>query len=199
MTRKILWHKWLDPLAQIYYNHSGEEDEGDDRFIASRDSFNKEDEPHYNPGFPNHPIGPTIVGPHGVIPLHESTLPGKLYNFWTGHTNFDLDEIAINKIANVPGVETLDIFTRYRFRLGIGKAFKQENVKEIIEKTICQSGEKVSGINAIKANLKKKYKCWAIYVMPDGHCEYVVGANKEEVKEKGEGYEKLARQIEVSW
>lgn len=66
-----------------------------------------------------------IMTPLGVIPMNEHTDPFIQFNFWTGHTTFGITHGLLREIAEVPGVEVVDIAscTRYRFRVGIGKAF----------------------------------------------------------------------------
>jgi hypothetical protein len=64
----------------------------------------------------------------GIIPYSENTASNKIFNFWTGHTNFNLSAKICDIIENTEGVETLDIFTRYRFRVSIGKAFIDSDI-----------------------------------------------------------------------
>ena len=64
----------------------------------------------------------------GIIPINESTTSGKVFNFWVGHTNFNISKPIAEVIENAEGVETLDIFTRYRFRISVGKAFDDSTV-----------------------------------------------------------------------
>ena len=70
----------------------------------------------------------------GIIPYNEYTASSKIFNFWTGHTNFNIIDSVAYSIETTEGVETLDIFTRYRFRIGIGKAFEDREVMRSIEK-----------------------------------------------------------------
>jgi hypothetical protein len=53
-----------------------------------------------------------------------------------GHTNFDISKKIAQMIERTDGVETLDIFTRYRFRVSIGKAFDDSETMRNINKTI---------------------------------------------------------------
>jgi hypothetical protein len=53
-----------------------------------------------------------------------------------GHTNFDISKKIAQIIERTDGVETLDIFTRYRFRVSIGKAFDDSETMRNINKTI---------------------------------------------------------------
>ena len=74
-----------------------------------------------------------IATPMGIIPMNEYTCSSKIFNFWTGHANFDLTEEVADIIETSPGVESLNIFTRYRFRIGIGKAFKDAEIMKLIQ------------------------------------------------------------------
>ena len=54
-----------------------------------------------------------------------------------GHTNFNISTITANIIESSEGVETLDIFTRYRFRISVGKAFSDSKILREISSRIC--------------------------------------------------------------
>jgi len=77
-----------------------------------------------------------VATPMGIIPMTEYTMPSKIFNFWVGHTNFPVTEGVKNIIEKADGVETLDIFTKYRFKLSIGKMFTSADVKTGIEKKL---------------------------------------------------------------
>lgn len=79
---------------------------------------------------------PMIITPFGFVPYTENTATGKIFNFWVGHTNFNITKAISKIIEESPGVETLDVFTRYRFRIGIGKAFKDSSVMHSINTQI---------------------------------------------------------------
>jgi hypothetical protein len=64
----------------------------------------------------------------GLIPYNEYTAPSKLFNFWIGHTNFDITPTIIEILEKANGIEILDIFSRYRFRIAIGKCFNDADV-----------------------------------------------------------------------
>ena len=72
----------------------------------------------------------------GMIPYTDNTASSKIFNFWVGHTNFDLTPVIVKKIELIEGVETLDVFTRYRFRVGIGKLFDSAFVMSSIAENI---------------------------------------------------------------
>lgn len=201
--RTILWHRWLDPLAALAHSHDDEdEDEFSAEAQASADSFLEDDDEHYDTPT-NGPIGPCIVGPQGIIPLHESNLPGKLYCMWLGHTNFDLTGPVTQAIAKVEGVEILDIFTRYRFRVAVGKAFASRTVQKAIEAAVClPSVSKATAegrFSPLRKLLSKNYKHWAIYVMKNNKVESVGGESIDAVKQKGARFAGDAVEVVSSW
>lgn len=187
--RKIIWVKWVDPLAPLVQTS---QDEEDIEQTSAKDSFrDQDDEPM------KIDTGPTLVGPVGIVPLHENNLPSRLFNFWMGHTNFDITQNVVDAIIQVPGVETLDIFTRYRFRIAFGKAF---NANAVMKEIDCLFKEQVKNdkLELIKRTLQKKYRHWAIYQFPDGRTETVGADTIEEVKELVKPFEDSAY-ITTSW
>lgn len=124
MNPQIKWEKWIDPfgkddneskwnnydLNDDKYNDSDMEDE----IIKSQKQIK------------------VIASPMGLIPYNEYTAPGNIFNFWIGHTNFNITSAVAELIKHTDGVEILDVFTRYRFRIGIGKCFDDSQVKKII-------------------------------------------------------------------
>jgi hypothetical protein len=77
-----------------------------------------------------------IMTPMGIIPYTENTASNKIFNFWVGHTNFNLNLHVCRLIEDAEGVETLDVFTRYRFRIGVGKLFDDKSVMRDINETV---------------------------------------------------------------
>lgn len=77
-----------------------------------------------------------IITPMGIVPYDEYNSASKIFNFWIGHTNFNISKPVSQIIENIEGVETLDIFTRYRFRIGIAKLFKPSEVMSSITNSI---------------------------------------------------------------
>lgn len=139
----IIWEKWKDPF--------GLEDESIEELLDSYSDYNEEKEDDQNPydeeeeednGFeylanslPKVKI-PMILTPFGIIPYTENTAAGKIFNFWVGHTNFNITTKIASLIEETPGIETLDVFTRYRFRIAIGKAFMNRKVMHDINNTL---------------------------------------------------------------
>ncbi len=129
----IVWEKWVDPYSQTVEDPiPTDEDEQDleDEYL--------EDEEEVEEYGTVDKLGKfrAIATPMGIIPINESTASGKIFNFWVGHTNFDITNALALIIEETPGVETLDIFTRYRFRIGIGKAFHDSKVMRDINSRV---------------------------------------------------------------
>lgn len=183
--KKILWLKWSDPLAHMIDKAKEMEDSYEE---AARNSFLDENENfHKFNEDVRGSMGPSIIGPHGIIPLQECNLPGRLFNFWMGHTNFDITGDVLNKLSMIPGVETVDVITRYRFRLGIGKVFDANEVKKAIEEKFCGKPVRTNTMpkfDKLKYILKNKYPFWAIVILKNGSVQSIGGTKKEEVMEK---------------
>ncbi len=139
----IVWEKWSDPFGQEmddakwtdYDNQISNnfvdpmEDEYDEEEI-------EEDEQQIIEP-PSMPKGIRVIAsPMGLIPYNELTAPCKIFNFWVGHTNFNISPKVAKIIEESDGVEILDIFTRYRFRIAIGKCFTDADTMKNISDRI---------------------------------------------------------------
>jgi hypothetical protein len=131
--KKIIWEKWRDPF--IGYDEN-EINVDDDNFFEDGDFSEETNDDQENLVKRSDPVR-VIATPMGIIPYNEYTASSKIFNFWTGHTNFTIVDSIAYLIETTDGVETLDIFTRYRFRIGIGKAFQDRQVMQSIEKKLC--------------------------------------------------------------
>jgi hypothetical protein len=133
----IMWEKWRDPFGEKDDNDIDEEPYSnfynDDEEDDEKDNINEFDTVLNNFGKKQIKV---IATPMGIIPVNENTASGKLFNFWIGHTNFDITRKISETIEQINGVECLDIFTRYRFRVAIGKAFYDSEVKKNIQDTV---------------------------------------------------------------
>jgi len=107
---KLCWCKWKDP-----YNIT-DDDEYDNKGL--KDGI-YEDEYDNNISQPMK----AIITPMGILPIPEYATPQKVFNMWMAHTNFNITADVLKAVENTDGVETVDIFTRYRMRVGIGKMF----------------------------------------------------------------------------
>ena len=127
--KSIAWEKWRDPFLGYdeneidvdnvnFLDDEEVEEESVDKIKKIGDSIK------------------VIATPMGLIPYNEYTASSKIFNFWMGHTNFAISKNIAHIIENTDGVETLDVFTRYRFRIGIGKVFEAREVMRLIEERV---------------------------------------------------------------
>lgn len=98
----IVWEKWVDPFLDTQQEEPEYIEEEEVNFEQTEQK---------------------IIQP--VIPFISM---GEIFNFWVGHTNFDITESIAKILEQTEGVESLDIITRYRFRIGIGKIFTDRDV-----------------------------------------------------------------------
>ena len=124
INNKIVWEKWVDPYfqdaeseAQWSNYQEREDDEESEEMQPTEKMF-------------------VISSPMGIIQYNEYSAPSKIFNFWVGHANFDITEKIAKIIEQSRGVEILDVFTRYRFRIAIGKGFQDRDVMNVINNSI---------------------------------------------------------------
>lgn len=130
-TTLIVWEKWADPFGE-------DTDETKWRDYNNDMSDLSELKDEYNTSEGQNIIKRTskpikvIASPLGLIPYNEHTASSKIFNFWLGHTNFDITQKIKDMLEKSEGVEILDIFTRYRFRVAIGKCFSDSETMKLI-------------------------------------------------------------------
>ena len=132
----IVWEKWIDPFDPENLrleNHVHEHDSLEDETI---DHSEEEDMLSLANGQMK-----VLVTPIGLLPMDILSNSEK-FNFWIGHTNFDITSGVANVIEKSNGVEILDIITRYRFRIGIGKIFTDRDVMKEINDNVYEHIEK---------------------------------------------------------
>jgi hypothetical protein len=135
----IIWQKWVDPfgedemieVAPVYEDEEEFLEEGDSSISEKVESILKDE--LFNKKTKNIKVMST---PMGIIPITENTASGKIFNFWVGHTNFNITKKVASLIEDTEGVECLDIYTRYRFRVAIGKAFDDSKVMRHINNNV---------------------------------------------------------------
>lgn len=129
----IKWEKWVDPFGGDIDEAKWTDYNSDIVDIAEFEN-DTDDHPKL-PQSSNTPIK-VIASPLGLIPYNEHTASGKIFNFWLGHTNFNISSKIKDLIEECDGVEILDIFTRYRFRIAIGKCFNDSETMSLINDKI---------------------------------------------------------------
>lgn len=124
----IIWQKWFDPF--------GDDDNLDEPMTSDdEDDSLEENLEVFDDPLLKKPLK-AIATPMGLIPYTENTASSKIFNFWVGHTNFSISPKIADIIESIDGVETFDLFTRYRFRIGIGKAFDSPKVMKHINDNV---------------------------------------------------------------
>ncbi len=126
---QIVWEKWVDPFG---------ENLDETKWNNYDDESLDEDTEFFDDHIKKHLDKPVrvIASPLGLIPYNEHTASSKIFNFWIGHTNFNISKNIAEIIEKSEGVELLDIFTRYRFRIGIGKCFSDKETMNQITDSI---------------------------------------------------------------
>lgn len=122
MTQKyiIAWEKWQNPWQKEDDDDTNDNWEHADYDLAEEDTPKEE--------------GKLLLTPMGAIPLSNHNSPNKIFNLWIGYTNFPLSHKVVKILSKkIPGVESLDIYTPYRMRVGIGKLFKPKEVMNNID------------------------------------------------------------------
>lgn len=185
MSFEIKWQKWKDPFAAILKD----KDEDEDEFPTYKDSYERAEKHTIN--------GPVLIGPFGAIPINEENLPSKLFNFWRVDTSFKITKTMVKKMNYIDGVETLDIYTPYRFRIGIAQLFDEKAVQKEVDKTLRKIQEKrvnYSRSEEYKKLLDSQYKFWAIGSI-EGKDYFFGNSTKEGVLQYMEEFRKKGNEI----
>lgn len=158
LTRQLGWEKWVNPYGDEFEDAAWpgafgnfETDDAIDRLDRkNRGELNKWEleEESDNPVERQVDL-PLLVAkgkhskqvkllmtPMGFVPMTEWNNPGKVFNFWIAHTNFRMTEEIQNIIDTTDGVESLDVFSPYRWRIAIGQAFDSVEVKERVRQNL---------------------------------------------------------------
>ena len=129
MSKKIGWQKYEDviqsemysPMANILLEETAQEIEHveEDQQVQDQE---------------------TLLVPQN---FYETIALMSRFDCWIGHTNFNITNSIQNKLNEVEGIEVLNIISRYRFFVGIGKMFNFSEVRKDIESTITSKGEEI--------------------------------------------------------
>lgn len=131
MKSLIIWEKWVDPFGQDH-----EEAKWTDYNNDMTDTIDSNESLEEKSIIKSSKPIKVIATPLGLIPYNEYTASSKIFNFWIGHTNFNISQSVKDILEHSNGVEILDIFTRYRFRIAIGKCFNDSDVMSNINEQI---------------------------------------------------------------
>lgn len=180
--RTILWEYWQNP-----YGGRGPE------FVDEKDA-NVPDSAWEEKEVKEFQVRPVIPTSMGLLPISPFKNFTDVFEFWIGNANFYITEEVKDTIEFTSGVEILEVFSPYRFRICIGKAFKGADVKYEIQRVLNALPERQEENNpnempldnktetkvlSLKSTLDKNFDYWAIYVMPNGEID-VSGSNTKE-------------------
>lgn len=131
--RRIVWEPWYD------IEDSKEEEDNNDVEIESFQIGDDEDDEEMmisselislDGGL----LSKKINTPIGIFLENDRMLPNKYFeSCWIGHANFDLTHKELDVLNVAPGVECVKVMSRYRFFIGVGKAFEFTSVRSYIE------------------------------------------------------------------
>lgn len=175
MRKVVAWEHWQNPLGSPEFADVGveaaEPDDGPDG------------------------VGVRLVVPTagGLMPLSAYSNFSSNFNFWMMHTNFNLSRKVSHAIEKVPGVETFDLVSRYRARVGFARCFDPVQVKFAIQEALDANPagkhqENVGGVTldedtrqkvaVLERHARGQCKFWAIYVLPNAEIVFANAENK---------------------
>jgi hypothetical protein len=209
MTKKqICWQKYIDPLQTNIqeFDPTNEVELGKE---PEEDFVTTDIEDNIIYGIDNQKI---ISTPFGLLTVNSNSLATSNFDFWIMHTNFDITPTIAATISNIEGVETIEILTRYRARIGFpisefidknGKRqrlFSSTEIKQKIEKSLLEKpshsnitidtiirnlfNDEVLAVFNQKRLLASKYEYWAMLILPNGNIQVTQTDNKEEYEKQ---------------
>lgn len=182
MKKKVKFERWVDPL-----NTNIQETEWP--------GFNQNAEGEEQPVHAAK-LTQVLHTPFGMLTALNNTSAANQFDFWWMHTNFDITNEIRDIVKRVPGVETLEIGTRYRARIGFPKSgfFAGNQIMSDIQKAItavdrARQNEALIGLpNTVAHNvidmrdqLDDKFDNWALLILPNGHIEAMTAEKSDEV------------------
>ena len=226
---KIVWEKWIDPLNTNvdeveYPGHdypSMDEDKSyelfstDPLFEDKMDEYADADEEHSRKNISYNPMR-IVSTPHGFVSLTEHSFASKNFDFWTLHYSRDITKKVEEIIEKCEGVESINVLTRYRARIGFNRpliqsgVFNLSEIKKNIENSIINSTpnyveEETIEHSSFSKEIKDKaknviqrlsmFKRWSVYVLPNGNIETVVGSDNSGDFEKTQSLFEQAEKI----
>jgi hypothetical protein len=174
MRRVIKWqsqHLEINTLTGKLQDPPEFEDEYDDEYY---------DDEMMGPNQQRMPIQNVMSTPFGFWRVDDAMNPFKQFKMWLGHTNFTITPEIVEVIKAVPGVEVLQIMTRYRFIIGVGELFDIHDVRVTIENELECNRDETDMISDQKLleqvfELREQLSMhdqWAIYVFPNGEIDF---------------------------
>jgi len=162
LDKKIAWERWdEDVIQQEIVEEFYDDEESDEEVLEDALNFLEK-------------IPSLVTTPMGMFQLHDKMSILNQFDCWMGYTNFDITNSVKDTLEKVEGVELLNIMTRYRFFLGVGKMFNFSEVRRAIESLLCESEideYSKESVSIIRDNISSD-KYWAIFVTKSGEILY---------------------------
>jgi hypothetical protein len=190
MQKKLVWQKYVDPFSggldsvewpgavglnndcDFHPNFLPKDKIQEAIGLAMQEDSDDDDEDDHFTEQHKKTIS-VLSTPMGFIPLTEHNMPHSCFDLWVGHTNFNISQAVVRILENVPGVEILNVFSKYRFLVGFGRLFKSAMVMYDIGQALGIKSDSYkfsdklqSKINDVKQKLTK-YNFWAILITPN--------------------------------
>ncbi len=195
-TKQVKFTKYICPFDELLQSWESDEETG--RLgLVDLEGDGYEEQPKFKKG-PN--IGPAIVSDSGILPINDKTLLSKNFNLWMMATNFSISANVAECVENCPGVECLNVYTKYRARVGFGELFNARDVQETLRILLCEP-PKPKKINpsvyeTTQKFLSAKYPYWAM-VTVNSTIVPITGTSQDAVENKLLEYS--GKEIIKSW
>jgi hypothetical protein len=172
MKNKVKFEKWIDPL-----NSNVEEGEWP--------GYNLDADGEAQPVYAAK-MTQVMHTPFGALSMLSNTIASNQFDFWWMYSNFDITNDIRDRIKKVPGVETLEVYTRYRARVGFPKSgfFEGNQIMSAIQGVVTEvehdrQNQLLTGLPIkvahtvieLRDKIDAKHDTWALFVLPNGHIE----------------------------
>lgn len=170
MTKpRVHFVRWKDPLRVQEEDYS---EDVVDQELKDLLEIHTKSRPFQPGGF--------VIGPHGILPAAPQNAPSELYNLWVMHTNFNLYGRIEEVLRQVPGVEILRIWSRYRAWVGIGSLFDSKDVHDSVRFHLGELFEEKPSREEVLARSATQ-PVWAVVNSPAGDVRLVQGKDFQAV------------------
>lgn len=203
MLKKIIWEAWIDPYHSNIEDFGGKS-VGNQTYLEKTHNGNSEGEDWKEEKCQEDKLlginfNKVVGTPYGLLSITDDTLVSSKFEFWIIHTNFDLTPPVVSAIENIPGVETLEVYTRYRARIGFPKSglFNVQQTKQYIQKLVDELNKsslyqiysriekefgtkKIEEFELVYNNKLKNSDYWSVYICPNGMLDVVMSKDYNE-------------------
>lgn len=180
MKKLIIWQKFVTPMCDDYKINEMLENLEEMEDEEEEEGFIKETKDKLPPIKNLH-----IIRTHlGLIALKPNAFLENNFKFWIIHTNFFLNRGIVQQICDIQGIETLNVFTRYRAMLSVGQAFDFQSVRRYMDSVLtCDTNNQFyeilpfnekerksmqQKVATTKKDLNITSPFWAVLKTPDG-------------------------------